>query len=54
MLRINLVEDWGPINRVPATPKDVAVVTAVAFAATAVISLIVTGVLNLLFSFLLQ
>jgi len=54
MLKINLVEDWGPINRVPATPKDIMVVAAVTFAAAGVISLIVIGVLNLLFSFLLQ
>jgi len=54
MLKVNLVEDWGPINRVPATPKDIMVVAAVTFAATGVISLILISILNLLFSFLLQ
>jgi len=54
MLKINLVEDWGPINRVPATPKDIMAVAAVTFAVTGVISLILISILNLLFSFLLQ
>lgn len=54
MLKVNLVEDWRPIIRVPATPKDIMLVTAIIFAATGVISLIMISILNLLFSYLLQ
>ena len=49
MLKINIVEDWAPINRVPATAKDIIIVIAAASGAVCLISLVLLTVINLLF-----
>ena len=50
MLRLNLLADWTPVNLEPATIKTVVLITAMAFAAAGIISLILMIILNLLLS----
>ena len=38
MLKINIVEDWAPINRVPATAKDIIIVIAAASGAVCLLT----------------
>ena len=51
MLKLNLLADWTPRNLEPATIKDVALITAMAFAAAGLISLLLMIIFNLLFSY---
>jgi len=50
MLKLNLLADWTPRNLEPAAIKDVALITAMAFAAAGLISLLLMIIFNLLFS----
>jgi hypothetical protein len=51
MLQLNLLADWAPVNPEPATLKDIALITAMAFAAAGLISLLLMIIFNLLFSY---
>ena len=51
MLKLNLLADWTPGNLEPATIKEVALITALAFAAAGIISLILMIIFNLLFAY---
>jgi len=51
MLKLNLLADWTPRNLEPARIKDVALITAMAFAAAGLISLLLMIIFNLLFSY---
>ena len=51
MLKLNLLADWTPVNLEPATIKDIAIITAMAFAAVGLISLVLMLIFNLLFAY---
>ena len=51
MLKLNLLADWTPMNLEPATIKDIAIITAMAFAAVGLISLVLMLLFNLLFAY---
>ena len=51
MLKLNLLADWTPMNLEPATIKDIAIITAMAFAAVGLISLVLMLIFNLLFAY---
>jgi hypothetical protein len=51
MLKFNLLADWTPVNLEPATLKDIALITAMAFAAAGLIFLLLMIIFNLLFSY---
>ena len=51
MLKLNLLADWTPVNLEPATIKDIAIITAMAFAAVGLISLVLMLLFNLLFAY---
>lgn len=51
MLQLNLLADWASVNPEPATLKDIALITAMAFAAAGLISLLLMIIFNLLFSY---
>jgi hypothetical protein len=48
MLKLNLLADWTPVSLEPATIKDIAIITATAFAAVGLISLVLMLLFNLL------
>jgi hypothetical protein len=48
MLKFNLLADWTPVSLEPATIKDIAIITATAFAAVGLISLVLMLLFNLL------
>ena len=54
MLKINIVEDRGPVNLEPASIKDVMLVAATALAAAGLLSAVVMLIFNLLFSLMSQ
>ena len=51
MLKLNLLADWSPRNLEPASIKTVVLITAMAFAAAGIISLILMIIFNLLLSY---
>ena len=51
MLKLNLLANWAPGNLEPATLKDIALITAMAFAAAGLICLLLMIIFNLLFSY---
>jgi hypothetical protein len=51
MLKLNLLADWTPRNLGPATMKDIALITALAFRAAGLIFLFLMIIFELLFSY---